>query len=199
MADGFNIDTYKRQLTEYQKKGYDSDVAAVMEKATRYVLDRASEFKRPAVVLDIDETSLSNWDNIKADDYGFIEEGPCPMQAKKACGFNDWIDLAIAPAIEPTLKFFHAIRAKEDTISRKENSEHRRILYKVAARSSAAPRCGISIALGSRAGRGSRTARTMTMARSCRSRAGNAITSRNAIRSLPILVTKTAILKIHQN
>jgi predicted secreted acid phosphatase len=120
MADGFNIDTYKRQLTEYQKKGYDSDIAAVMEKATRYVLDRASEFRRPAVVLDIDETSLSNWDNIKADDYGFIEDGPCPLQAKKACGFNEWIDMAIAPAIEPTLKFFNAIRAKEDTISRKE-------------------------------------------------------------------------------
>jgi predicted secreted acid phosphatase len=124
MADGFNIDTYKRQLTEYQKKGYDSDIVAVMEKATRYVLDRAleraSEVKRPAVVLDIDETSLSNWDNIKADDYGFIEGGACPLQAKMACGFNDWIDMAIAPAIEPTLKFFNAIRAKEDAVSRKE-------------------------------------------------------------------------------
>jgi hypothetical protein len=120
MADGFNIDTYKRQLTEYQKKGYDSDIAAVMEKATRHVLGRASEVKRPAIVLDIDETSLSNWENIKADDYGFIEEGPCPLQAKKACGFNDWIDLAIAPAIEPTLRFFNAMRAKEDAISRKE-------------------------------------------------------------------------------
>jgi predicted secreted acid phosphatase len=120
MAEGFNIDTYKRQLTEYQKKGYSSDIVAVMEKATRYVLDRAGEVKRPAVVLDIDETSLSNWENIKADDYGFIEDGPCPLQAKKACGFNEWIDMAIAPAIEPTLKFFNAIRAKEDAVSRKE-------------------------------------------------------------------------------
>jgi predicted secreted acid phosphatase len=120
MAEGFNIDTYKRQLTEYQKKGYESDIVAVMEKATRYVLDRAGDVKRPAVVLDIDETSLSNWENIKADDYGFIEEGPCPLQAKKACGFNEWIDMAIAPAIEPTLKFFNAIRAKEDAVSRKE-------------------------------------------------------------------------------
>src|SRR5258708_18608653 len=124
IAKDFNIDTYKRQLTEYQKKGYNSDIVAVMEKATRYVLDRAleraGEVKRPAVVLDIDETSLSNWDNIKADDYGFIEGGACPLQAKMACGFNDWIDMAIAPAIEPTLKFFNAIRAKEDAVSRKE-------------------------------------------------------------------------------
>jgi acid phosphatase len=83
-------------------------------------LERAGEVKRPAVVLDIDETSLSNWDNIKADDYGFIEGGACPLQAKMACGFNDWIDMAIAPAIEPTLKFFNAIRAKEDAVSGKE-------------------------------------------------------------------------------
>jgi hypothetical protein len=116
MADGFNIDTYKRQLTEYQKKGYNSDIVAVMEKATRYVLDRAleraGEVKRPAVVLDIDETSLSNWDNIKADDYGLIEGGPCSLQTKMACGFDDWIDRAIAPAIIPTLNFFKAIRAQ---------------------------------------------------------------------------------------
>src|SRR5262249_18203852 len=39
------------------------------------VLTRASEVKSPAVVLDIDETSLSNWDNIKADDFGFIAGG----------------------------------------------------------------------------------------------------------------------------
>jgi predicted secreted acid phosphatase len=117
IADGFNIDTYKRQLTEYQKNGYISDIAAVMERATRYVLDRVSEVKRPAVVLDIDETSLSNWKNIEADDYGFIVEGSCTLQTKKACGFNEWIDLAIAPAIEPTLKFFDAIRA--DAISDK--------------------------------------------------------------------------------
>src|SRR5262245_21302243 len=116
IAKGSNIDTYKRQLTEYQKEGYNSDVVAVMEKATRYVLDRAleraGEVKRPAVVLDIDETSLSNWDNIKADDYGFIEGGACPLQAKMACGFNDWIDKAIAPAIGPTLDFFNAVRAE---------------------------------------------------------------------------------------
>src|SRR5260370_33389992 len=122
IAKGFNIDTYKRQLTEYQKEGYNSDIVAVMEKATRYVLDRAleraGEVKRPAVVPDIADTCPSNWDNTKADDYGFIEGGACPLQAKMACGFNDWIDMAIAPAIEPTPKFFNAIRAKDDALGR---------------------------------------------------------------------------------
>jgi len=121
IAQGSNIDTYKRQLTKYHDDGgYMKDIAAVMKDATNHVLGRAREVGWPAVVLDIDETSLSNWDNIKADDYGFIEGGACPLQAKMACGFNDWIDMAIAPAIEPTLKFFNAIRAKEDAVSGKE-------------------------------------------------------------------------------
>jgi len=113
IAKGFNIDTYKRQLTKYHDDGgYNNDIAAVMADATRYVIGRAGQARWPAVVLDIDETSLSNWDNLKADDFGFIEEGPCPLQAKMACGFNDWIDKAIAPAMGPTLSFFKSVRAK---------------------------------------------------------------------------------------
>jgi hypothetical protein len=113
VAKEFNIDTYKRRLVKYHDDGkYNEDIAAVMADATRYVEGRAGEVKRPAVVLDIDETSLSNWENIKADDFGFIEGGPCSLQPKMACGFNDWIDKAIAPAIGPTLSFFKSIRAK---------------------------------------------------------------------------------------
>jgi hypothetical protein len=113
IAQGSNIDTYKRQLTKYHDDGgYMKDIAAVMKDATNHVLGRAREVGWPAVVLDIDETSLSNWDNIKADDYGFIEGGACPLQAKMACGFNDWIDKAMAPAIGPTLDFFNAVRAE---------------------------------------------------------------------------------------
>jgi acid phosphatase len=113
IAKGFNIDTYKRQLTKYRDDGkYNDDIAAVMAHATRYVEGRAREVRWPAVVLDIDETSLSNWENLKADDFGFIEGGPCSLQAKMACGFNEWIDRATAPAIGPTLSFFKVVRAK---------------------------------------------------------------------------------------
>jgi len=80
-----------------------------MAEATRHVLRRASEVnRRPAVVLDIDESSLSNWSNIKADDFGFIAGGTCRLQEKMPCGFDDWIDQANAPAIQPTLDFFNA-------------------------------------------------------------------------------------------
>jgi acid phosphatase len=113
IAEGFNIDTYKRQLTKYHDDGkYHDDISAVMADATRYVESRAERVKWPAVVLDIDETSLSNWENLKADDFGFIEDGPCALRPKMACGFNDWIDKAIAPAIGPTLSFFKVVRAK---------------------------------------------------------------------------------------
>jgi HAD superfamily, subfamily IIIB (Acid phosphatase) len=113
IAKGFNVDTYKRQLTKYHDDGkYNDDIAAVMADAIRSVEGRAEQVRWPAVVLDIDETSLSNWENIKADDFGFIEGGSCSLQAKMACGFNEWIDKAIAPAIGPTLSFFKVIRAK---------------------------------------------------------------------------------------
>ena len=118
IAKGSNIDTYKRQLIKYHDGGnYIADIAAVMDAATAYVLGRAKEVRRPAVVLDIDETSLSNWDNLKADDFGFIEGGTCSLQEKMPCGFDDWIDRAIAPPIEPTLKFFNSLRAKDVNIA----------------------------------------------------------------------------------
>src|SRR5262249_33680765 len=89
IAKGSNIDTYKRQLIKYHDGGnYIADIAAVMDAATAYVLGRANEVRRPAVVLDIDETSLSNWDNLKADDFGFIEGGTCSLQEKMPWGFS---------------------------------------------------------------------------------------------------------------
>ena len=47
--------------------------------------------KNPAVVLDIDETSLSNWPNIAADDFGFFSNGRCDDPPKGPCGFNAWV------------------------------------------------------------------------------------------------------------
>jgi predicted secreted acid phosphatase len=114
IAKGFNIDTTKRQLAKYHDDGtYEANIAAVMADATRLVERRLGEgVKWPAVVLDIDETSLSNWENLKADDFGFIEAGPCSLDPKMACGFMEWIDKAVAPPIGPTLSFYRAVRAK---------------------------------------------------------------------------------------
>src|ERR1700722_15943097 len=48
-----------------------------------------------ALVLDIDETALSNWDEEMQDDFGYI-----------AKDWNDWIDKKQAPAIAGTLRLY---------------------------------------------------------------------------------------------
>jgi acid phosphatase len=91
---------------------YSDDISLVIADALAYVERRAEQVKLPAVVLDIDETSLTNWENIQDNNFGFIKGGPCPQQPHLACGFDDWILKASAPAIEPTRTFFNAIRAR---------------------------------------------------------------------------------------
>src|SRR5262249_19694536 len=60
-AAPLNIDIVKRLLRDYHDKDYAADMAAVFAAAQGFVERRAGEVKNPAVVLDIDETSLSNW------------------------------------------------------------------------------------------------------------------------------------------
>jgi acid phosphatase len=107
-----NIDKHKKQLLAYQVATYGDDLSLVIADALAYVERRADQVKWPAVVLDIDETSLTNWENIQDNNFGFIKGGPCPEQPHMACGFDDWILKASAPAIEPTRTFFNAIRAR---------------------------------------------------------------------------------------
>jgi acid phosphatase len=111
-----NIDKHKKQLRAYQAGNYMDDVAMVMADARAYVERRAADVKSPAVVLDIDETSLSNWINITDDDFGFIKGGTCTLQPNMACGFDEWISMAEAPAIEPTRDFFNAVRARNISV-----------------------------------------------------------------------------------
>ena len=107
-----NIDKHKKQLLAYQAADYWDDIALVIADAHTYIERRADQVRLPAVVLDIDETSLSNWENIRDNNFGFIKGGPCTQQPTMACGFDEWIDMAVAPAIEPTRTFFNALRAR---------------------------------------------------------------------------------------
>jgi len=67
---------------------------------------------KPALVLDIDETSLSNWSNLKANNFGFIADGACDRLPNGPCGFKAWILQGVAPAIMPALDLFNAAKAK---------------------------------------------------------------------------------------
>jgi hypothetical protein len=115
-APVLNIDKHKKQLLAYQAGSYMDDIALVIADARSYVERRASEVKNPAVVLDIDETSLSNWQNLKENNFGFIKAGPCTEEPNMACGFDAWILKSSAPAIEPTRTFFNAITARNISV-----------------------------------------------------------------------------------
>ncbi len=56
---------------------------------------RARAGEKLALVLDIDETALSNWDEEMQDDFGYI-----------ANDWNDWVDKKQAPAIAGTLRLY---------------------------------------------------------------------------------------------
>src|SRR5256886_16653762 len=111
-APPLNIDKVKEALLAYQAKDYDGDVAAVFAAARPYVERRGGEVSKPALVLDIDETSLSNWANIKANNFGFIRDGACDRLPSGPCGFKAWILQAVAPVIMPALDLFNAAKAK---------------------------------------------------------------------------------------
>jgi acid phosphatase len=107
-----NIGTIKDLLLEYHQKFYDIDVRAVFESAQKYVEQNAAQVKRPALVLDIDETSLTNWPNLLADNFGLVIDGPCDVLPAGPCGFNQWVLKGSARAIEPARKLFEAAKAK---------------------------------------------------------------------------------------
>src|SRR5262249_8566479 len=107
-----NIDKVKDVLLAYQAENYDADVAAVFAAARAYIEGRAGQVSKPALVLDIDETSLSNWSNLKANNFGFIADGACDRLPSGPCGFKAWILQGVAPAIMPALDLFNAAKAK---------------------------------------------------------------------------------------
>ena len=111
-APPLNIDKVKEVLLAYQAGDYDGDVAAVFAGARAFVEGRAGAVSRPALVLDIDETSLSNWANIKANNFGFIRDGACDRLPSGPCGFRAWILQGVAPVVKPALDLFNAATAK---------------------------------------------------------------------------------------
>jgi hypothetical protein len=109
-----NLGELKLQLLDYKCfGGYDRDVDNALAQARVYIETRPGVVNNPAIVLDIDETSLSNWDEILADDFGFIADGQCDILPKGPCGDHAWELLAKASAIKPTLELFNAAVAKK--------------------------------------------------------------------------------------
>jgi len=111
-APPLNIDNVKQALLDYHDQFYDLDVAAVFDAARNFIENYSGDAKLPAIIFDIDETSLTNWPNLVADNFGFISGGPCDVLPAGPCGFNKWISMANAEALKPAVKPFKAAKAK---------------------------------------------------------------------------------------
>jgi hypothetical protein len=135
-----NISGLKSELLYYQCSGaYEREFHRVIDKAISYLNARVKKGGKLALVLDIDETSLSNWEEMKVNDFGLIEDGPCELAARdadgwriplpnKPCGFGAWILSADAKPLD-TLRLFKA--AKESNVAiffvtgRKDDEDHK--------------------------------------------------------------------------
>ncbi|MBV8867028.1 MAG: HAD family acid phosphatase [Acidobacteriaceae bacterium] len=106
-----NVGDAKIAALAYHDSGaYDRDLGSVAGQAERWLVSRAKQVVRPALVLDIDETALSNWEIIKLDDFGRPIDGPCAPTLDAPCGWAAWDLLGRDPAIGPTLKAFRRAR-----------------------------------------------------------------------------------------
>src|SRR5262245_15669621 len=105
-----NLGQLKLWLREYRCTRYDNEVIQKLAEARAWIEERAGQVTRPAVVLDIDETSLSNWEQILRNDFAFIPGGACDKDSESACGQRAWELSASAVAIEPTLALFNAAK-----------------------------------------------------------------------------------------
>src|SRR5262249_46671872 len=108
---------YDAQLLveEYIRDGrYDEDVAKVVDQARAWLEERAKTAMKPAIVLDIDETSLSNWPAYRVNGWVRIINGTCDLQ-QGPCGLRAWQALGQSKAIAPTLSL--ARRARELSVA----------------------------------------------------------------------------------
>ena len=103
-----NLGLAKADLLAYGNGAYANDLATAVNAAEAYVLARAPRVGHPALVLDIDETSLSNWVQLVANDFGYFAQGGCDFLPKGPCGTLKWDELGNATAIAPTLHLFDA-------------------------------------------------------------------------------------------
>ena len=112
-----NVDDAKIAALAYHDSGqYARDLVTVADKAAEWIRDRAGSAAKPAFILDVDETALSNWEVLKRDDFGRPVPGACAPTLDTPCGWAAWDLLGRDPAIEPTLRAFNLARSLNVTV-----------------------------------------------------------------------------------
>jgi len=91
-----SLPAVKSALVEYGETGaWQADVAAVSARAERFLERNAGRVERPALVLDIDETSLSNWPQQLESNFCYV-----------ASDFQEWVLRAEAEALPGVLELY---------------------------------------------------------------------------------------------
>jgi acid phosphatase len=102
----------RRDVAQYVESGrYEADIARVTASATAWIEERARGGGKLALVVDIDETALSDLEALRANDFSFLVEGPCDELPKGPCGIRAYNRKGQNPPIKPTLQL--ARRARE--------------------------------------------------------------------------------------
>ncbi len=100
-----NIDLLKQEITAYYKSGsYSADVDKIGKKAMKVLKSYGETPGKLALVLDIDDTSLLTWGQVKKSQFAY---NPVEWAA--------WAKQAKAPAIKPILALFN--QAKKQNIA----------------------------------------------------------------------------------
>jgi acid phosphatase len=103
-----NIGDLKFEATNYYDSGaYLTDLQLAAAPAVGWINDEAPRVQRPAVVFDIDETALSNWEAIKVNDFGRVIDGPCTELPQGPCGWRAWDLRAQSTVIQPTMDVYN--------------------------------------------------------------------------------------------
>jgi predicted secreted acid phosphatase len=109
-AQPANVGDVKIAALAYHDSGqYQRDLAEVAAQTIVWIGNTVPTTPRAAVVFDIDETALSNWEVIKANDFGRFIDGPCDLP--NACGWRAWDLTAQSVVIQPTLDTFNMAKS----------------------------------------------------------------------------------------
>jgi len=106
-----NIYDAQRAVTQYVDSGrYAADVGSVVAQAEAWLEKRAPAVAKPAIVIDVDDTALSNWPAYRVNSWARISRGDCDLEAGP-CNILEWYRMGRAPVLPATLAL--ARRAEE--------------------------------------------------------------------------------------
>lgn len=97
-----NLDLVKDSIRQYHKSGrYLKEVDTIAGQARDYLLTNLPRYQgaRPAIIMDIDETAVSNYAHLEEVDFGYLPKL-----------WRAWVDSAQAPALEGSLQLFRTAR-----------------------------------------------------------------------------------------